>query len=277
MLVPLYDQNPHHRIPLVTVLLIVCNVWITWELATLPPERQLEVVLHRGFIPLRLTKIDDPRPLEIVERVPDLNPQAQRPPRVVRVQLPNDTAAVYGTFVSTMFLHGGWFHLLTNMWMLWVFGNNIEERLGHLVFALFYLAGGVVATLSHWMIDPGSTTPIIGASGAVAAVLGGYALTYPWVRVRTLIFIGLPLLVDVPAFLVLGLWMVGETIMGLLQWQMGVVAGVAHWAHIGGFLAGLVLMPLLAVGSSPEGEDWRKETDSLFQFDAPRRGPEGRQ
>jgi membrane associated rhomboid family serine protease len=272
MLFPLYDHNPHRRFPLVTILLMVVNIWIMWQMSQMPMRRQAELAFAHGFIPQRLSRIDDPQPLRIRAEIPGqrLHRGQQPPPQRIELDLPNDAASVYATFFTTMFLHGGWLHLISNMWMLWVFGNNIEDRLGHLVFSFFYVSGGILATLSHWMIAPESDVPVIGASGAVAAVLGGYALTYPWAKIRTLLFIGIPLLLDIPAFIVLGLWMLGETFAGLLNINFGLVGGVAHWAHIGGFLAGLVLMPLFAVGRSPEGEDWKKETNELFKYEDPK-------
>ncbi len=272
MLFPLYDHNPHRRFPLVTILLMVVNIWIMWQMSQMPMRRQAELAFAHGFIPQRLSRIDDPQPLRICAEIPGqrLHRGQQPPPQRIELDLPNDAASVYATFFTTMFLHGGWLHLISNMWMLWVFGNNIEDRLGHLVFSFFYVSGGILATLSHWMIAPESDVPVIGASGAVAAVLGGYALTYPWAKIRTLLFIGIPLLLDIPAFIVLGLWMLGETFAGLLNINFGLVGGVAHWAHIGGFLAGLVLMPLFAVGRSPEGEDWKKETNELFKYEDPK-------
>lgn len=150
--------------------------------------------------------------------------------------------------------------------MLWVFGNNIEDRLGHFAFIAFYLVGGIVATLAQWATDPASQTPMVGASGAVAATLGAYALTYPWAKVRTLVFIGLPLLLDLPALLVLGTWLVLETVMGAVAMQMQLEVAVAHWAHIGGFIAGAAIMPLLTLGIPPPGEDWQREADGQFKF-----------
>lgn len=269
---PLYDHNPHRRFPLLTILLIVANVWVMWRVSLLSPMSQAELLAQRGFVPQRLTRIDDPQPTTI-----QLDVQLERgrrnaaaKPIVKRFELTNDSASVYASIFSTMFLHGGWLHLLTNMWMLWVFGNNIEDRLGHIVFVLFYLAGGIVATLAHWMVDPTSEMPLIGASGAVAAVLGGYALTFPWVKVKTLVLLGIPLIFDLPAFVVLSAWMLMETAFGVLQLHLGVVGGVAHWAHIGGFIAGLALMPILVMGRPPQGEDWNKEAEQLFKFEEPR-------
>ncbi len=272
MLFPLYDHNPHRRFPLITLLLIVVNVGVMWKVSLLSPPQRAEVSFEWGFIPARLTRIDNPEPLRIREvlRQPELPGRKPQPERRIELDLPNDALTVYATFFTTLFLHGGWLHLITNMWMLWVFGNNIEDRLGHIVYGLFYIAGGTVATLSHWMIDPESTVPMIGASGAVAAVLGAYALTYPSAKVRTLVFIGIPLLLDIPALIVLGLWMLAETFAGLLEVHLGMAGGVAHWAHIGGFVAGLVLMPLLALGRPPDGEDWQKEADSQFKFEDPK-------
>lgn len=273
-MLPLYDINPYRRFPLMTIVLIVVNVWITWQTAMLSPRRQAEVAFEYGFIPQRLTRIDDPKPLRIRQpigpRVLPVNNQPAPPQQMIELDLPNDSLSVYRTLFTTMFMHAGWFHLITNMWMLWVFGNNIEDRLGHLVYVLFYIAGGVLATLSHWVIDPESQLPVIGASGAVAAVLGAYALTFPWVKVKTLVFVGIPLLLDIPAFILLGLWMLLETAAGILQVRWGIAPGVAHWAHIGGFVAGLALMPLLAIGRPPQGEDWNKETHKLFQYESPK-------
>jgi membrane associated rhomboid family serine protease len=171
-----------------------------------------------------------------------------------------------------MFLHGGWGHLLMNMWMLWVFGNNIEDRLGHLVYLIFYLFGGIVATLAFWVSNPEALTPVVGASGAVAAVLGGYAVTFPTAKVRTLVFFLLIVIVDMPALVLLGIWFVLQVVSGLMGLWGVVLEPVAFWAHIGGFVAGMILMPLFSLGASPPGKDWRKETDEMFNFDDPRFG-----
>lgn len=270
-MIPLYDINPHHRFPLVTLLLIVANVWITWQTSRMPPKQQALVAYEHGFVPARLTRVGEQQPLRIRRQIEvGVLPGRQQPPPIqIDVDLPNDSNSVYGSLLTSMFMHGGWLHLISNMWMLWVFGNNIEDRLGHVVYGGFYVAGGAIAALSHWWVDPTSQMPMIGASGAVAAVLGAYALTYPWAKVKTLLFIGIPLLITLPAFLILGAWMLLETFMGIRQIQLGAQVGVAHWAHIGGFVAGLILMPLLSMGRPPEGEDWNKETDKMFDFDDP--------
>ncbi|QDU55460.1 rhomboid family intramembrane serine protease [Aeoliella mucimassa] len=271
-MLPLYDENPHRRFPIITILLIVINVWITFQTARQTPVRQALVAFQHGFVPARLTHIGDAQPLRIRQPMEvAAGPWGQQAPQQVmlKIDLPNDSASVFGSLLTSMFLHGSWLHLLSNMWMLWIFGNNIEDRLGYVAYSGFYVAGGLVAAISQWAIDPESQLPMIGASGAVAAVLGGYALTFPWAKVKTLVFIGIPLILSLPAFVVLGTWMLMETVLGIMQIQLGAPTSVAHWAHIGGFVAGLVLMPILAVGRPPEGQDWNQETEALFQFDDP--------
>ncbi len=185
-----------------------------------------EVALRYGFVPARLTAMGNAQP--VVAPLAAHDPQG-RPVQIAVVQLSTDPADVYATFVTTMFLHGGWGHLLMNMWMLWVFGNNIEDRVGHIMFVGYYLMGGIVATLCHWAVEPNSTMAVIGASGAVAAVLGGYAITYPSAKVRTLIFFGLIAIIDLPALAVLGIWFVMQLVSGLV-----LLAG--HGARAGGLL-----------------------------------------
>jgi membrane associated rhomboid family serine protease len=164
--------------------------------------------------------------------------------RQSKVQLPADRPQILSTFVTTMFLHGGWFHLLGNMWFLWIFGNNIEDRLGHLSYLFFYLLGGILATACHWLTDTSSTVPVIGASGAVAAVLGAYAVTFPFHQIRCLLFLFiLVTLIDVPALLVMGVWLLGQLAEGLRASRLGLSGGVAWWAHVGGFVAGAALIP----------------------------------
>jgi rhomboid family protein len=149
------------------------------------------------------------------------------------------------TVFTSMFLHGGLLHVGGNMLYLWIFGNNIEDALGHVRFLVFYLACGVAAALSQTMMGPGSHTPMIGASGAVSGVLGAYLLLYPYARVLTLITFGFFIrFIQIPAIIVLGFWIVVQFANGLLSASVtrGEDGGVAWFAHIGGFLAGLVLV-----------------------------------
>jgi membrane associated rhomboid family serine protease len=137
-------------------------------------------------------------------------------------------------------------HLLSNMWFLWLFGNNVEDRLGAFFYLFLYLLGGLIASAMHWAIDPTSTIPVIGASGAIAAVLGAYAVTWPWARVSCLVvLVVFVTIIDVPALLVLGVWFVAQVLSGQEALRHAGGGGVAWWAHVGGFLAGMALMPPL--------------------------------
>ena len=271
MLFPLYDHNPHHRVPWITGLLIAANVAVMLWIANLGAQDASLTVIRHGFVPQRLTQLDNGQPVSVeFDLEPGVfqpNAQAQR----VRVQLPPRPFEVYQSLLTMMFLHGGWLHLASNMWMLWVFGNNIEDRLGHLLYLLYYVLGGIVATLAHWLVEPNSAMPVIGASGAVAAVLGGYAVSYPAAKVRTLVFVGMIFLLDLPALLVLGVWFAIEMIQGLGVIQGFNQAPIAFWAHIGGFIAGMIFIPIFSLGASPAGDDWNTETDSLFRFEEPER------
>jgi membrane associated rhomboid family serine protease len=267
---PLYDYNPHSRFPIFTVVLIALNVVIMFYMGAMKLDGQLKFVLDYGFIPARLTQVDQGQPVlfreDAVDRFGD-----PIPGKAIVRPLSTDGGKVYPTIITMMFLHGGWFHLISNMWMLWVFGNNVEDRLGPFVFLLFYLLGGVVAILAQWIVDPNSTVPIVGASGAVAAVLGGYLITYPTAKVRTLVILVIfPLLINLPAFIVLGAWFLSQTAAALQLLPLGMGPGpevkIAFWAHIGGFLAGMALMPLLGIGSSPPGKSWYDEARELFEF-----------
>ncbi|WOD39328.1 rhomboid family intramembrane serine protease [Nodosilinea sp. E11] len=155
------------------------------------------------------------------------------------------------TLISSQFLHGGFFHIGGNLLYLWVFGNNIEDRLGHLRFLIFYLGCGVLAGLTQWVFDPSSTVPTIGASGAIAGVMGAYILRFPRARIVTLI----PLIiffttVRIPAIFFLGFWFVQQALFSLASLSSDVnlgSSGVAYWAHSGGFVFGLILGPLLGL------------------------------
>ena len=149
--------------------------------------------------------------------------------------------------MTSMFLHGGWLHILGNMWYLWIFGDNVEDRLGHRRFLLFYLACGIAAGLVHYGLNPSSRVPTIGASGAVAGVLGAYFFCYPKARVDILIlFFFYVDIIAVPAAFVLFFWFILQLFNGVLSLgaDTGVTGGVAWWAHVGGFLAGVFLVRL---------------------------------
>jgi membrane associated rhomboid family serine protease len=260
---PLYDTNPHHRVPWLTLIIIGINVAVMFWLGEKPDRQQMLVVAEYGFVPKRLQQLSDPKLVvevnldPVQENIP--NPHGKQPAPAV-LKLPADRGTIILSAFTMMFLHGGWWHLVGNMWFLWIFGNNIEDRLGHLIYGAFYLLGGLAALACHCLTDANGVIPVIGASGAVAAVLGAYAITYPTAKVRTLVFL---FLADIPALIFLSLWFLQELAQAM-GWLGGNEGGVAFWAHVGGFIAGIILMPLLALGAEPPDEDWRGEADSLF-------------
>ena len=152
------------------------------------------------------------------------------------------------TIFSSLFMHGGLMHFAGNMMFLWVFGDNIEDRMGHAKYLVFYLAAGVVATLSHWLIDPGSSAPLIGASGAIAGVLGAYLFTYPYNRVKVLVIFFLITVIQLRAMWLLAIWFGWQLIQGALSIGISDQVSVAFFAHIGGFVfgAGVIVLYRLA-------------------------------
>ena len=162
----------------------------------------------------------------------------------------------WGTVFTSMFMHGGWMHFIGNMLFLWVFGDNVEERLGHIKYLMFYLGCGIVAVWAHVFTDVDSTVPLIGASGAISGVLGAYLLLYPYNRITTLVLMFFITVIQVPAILLLGFWFILQLFQGVGSLGPG-SSGVAYMAHVGGFLAGMLAMGLykLAVGERlwPEG------------------------
>ena len=160
-----------------------------------------------------------------------------------------DPPPAFLTIFSSMFMHGGWLHIIFNMLFLWIFGNNIEDAMGKVRYILFYLLGGVAAAGLQVSVSPDSTVPLVGASGAIAAVLGGYALLYPFARVLTLFFAFFIFVLEIPAMVLLGLWILLQFLPAVGQLatpELGGGGGVAYFAHIGGFLFGLAAVTLFA-------------------------------
>ena len=215
-MIPLRDDNPTEITPVVTVAFIIACVLVFLYETSLPMPSGEAFVYMYGAIPAVVLG------------------HTQLPPELV--SLP-----AYATLISSMFLHGGWMHLIGNMLYLWIFGNNIEDVMGHAKFVVFYLVCGVLAALSHALIDPESLIPMVGASGAISGILGGYLLLYPHARVLVLVPYGFIGTFNVPAAMVLGLWFFMQVFSGgmSLGHQGG---GVAFFAHIGGFLAGMALI-----------------------------------
>ncbi len=243
-MIPLRDDVPSRSVPLVNVALIGLNV--VAFLMEVAMGRRLEGVLSQtAVVPVLYTGRDGRLgPLEVLLTTAD-------PDLGLRVLL-------------SMFLHGGLLHLVGNMLYLWIFGDNVEDRLGHGRYLVFYLTCGWAASYAHVWAEPVSRMPAIGASGAIAGVLGAYLALYPRARVVTLLPLGLlSSLVEVPAFFFLGFWFLQQFLFGALS--LGVrtaqaTGGVAWWAHIGGFVAGLALVALLQDRRRrPKGRDvwWR--------------------
>lgn len=148
---------------------------------------------------------------------------------------------------AAMFLHGGWFHVLSNMLYLWIFGDNVEDRMGHFKYLVFYFISGYIATIAHVLYNPLSNVPLIGASGAIAGVLGAYLVLFPRAKVLTLVFIFIFIqVVPIPAVVFLGIWFVLQLLNGAASVTQQAAQGVAFWAHIGGFVAGMLLVKLFA-------------------------------
>ena len=212
-MIPLRDENPTRRVPFVNYALIAINVLVfLWQLSL---GDQGQAALYQ----LALVPFDVSRGLDL-----------------------GDARAV----LTSMFMHAGLAHLLGNMLYLWIFGDNVEDALGHFRYLFFYLAGGAAASATHILLYPNSTVPTVGASGAIAATLGAYLLLFPNRRVVTLIPLGFFLQVArLPAILVLGAWFLLQLFQGSLSLGMEQLGGVAFWAHIGGFAFGMLFGPLL--------------------------------
>jgi membrane associated rhomboid family serine protease len=223
---PLYDENPTELRPIVTVLFIGACVatWLLVQGGGGDSAILIASVCTYGMIPVELTGA-------VTEGV--ISAASEGPCRL--------GGATWSTLLTSMFLHGGWGHLLGNMWFLWVFGNNIEDSMGHARFVVFYLLCGVGAAAAQVLHDPGSAIPMVGASGAISGVMGAYALLYPRARVNTAIILIIFIrIVPLPAWVMLGYWFLIQ----LLSGSVGLDVGTAFWAHIGGFVTGLALIKL---------------------------------
>jgi membrane associated rhomboid family serine protease len=217
-MIPLRDSTRSRKYPLVTIILIALNIYIYVRQFTSAPSGLQHIIANYAFIPAHYS-----------EQIQELS--------------------VFGLFfpplITSIFLHGSWFHVLSNMLYLWIFGDNIEDRLGHARFVAFYLLAGIVANLAHFLIDPHSPIPLVGASGAVAGVLGAYFITFPRARITSLVFILFFITVrEIPAVFFLLFWFIIQVFNGINSLG-GIGGNVAWWAHIGGFLTGMVLVNLL--------------------------------
>lgn len=206
MLIPFHDENPTKHFPLLTLALIGGNIFaFYWELSY--PGQAATLFNNYGLVPYNF------------------------------VHSPVQT---YPTVFSAMFLHGGLMHLASNMLFLWIFGNNIEDVLRKVRFITFYLLTGLIAAMSHVFMDTGSEVPMVGASGAISGILGAYLILFPKAKVKTLLFFGLITIIRIPAVVLLLLWLGLQIYSNMASSNVG--GGVAWMAHIGGFIAGMVLI-----------------------------------
>jgi len=218
-MIPLRDNLPSSTLPVITVLLILaCAAIFLHVFYGLPSDAAAQrVFMHYGAIPSHLLA-------------------------------PGGLAQAAPTLVTSLFLHGSWLHLGGNMLYLWIFGDNVEGWMGHIGFLVFYLLSGAVATVSHALLNPTSTAPLVGASGAIAGVLGAYLVLFPRARIRSLAILGFYVTtISIPAVVYLPLWFLLQFFSGVASLEAGTGGGgVAWWAHVGGFVAGIVLVPVFA-------------------------------
>lgn len=212
-MIPIRDTAPCYHKPLVTWSLIAVCSLIFLVMDTIPLENSTPIIMKYGMIPLRYTNLA----------------------WAERVGLGFD---YYFSFISNLFLHADWLHLLVNMWFLWIFADNIEDRMGRLPFLGFYLLCGVFATALQWYFDQHLVIPVIGASGSIAGVLAAYFCLYPLERVVVWLP---PIVTHVPAIMFLGLWVIFQLSQATTSIVQGTTADVAWWAHLGGFIAGFIL------------------------------------
>jgi membrane associated rhomboid family serine protease len=214
---PIRDTIPSRNKPVITKVLIIINV-LSFFFQLTGLENGMGGLIHQfGFVPREFYRIITGKPILL---------------------------GIYYPLVTGLFLHGGFFHLISNMWALWIFGDNVEDSMGHRRFLSFYLLSGIIANLSHFLFNPLSPIPAIGASGAIAGVMGAYLIMFPFARITTLIPILIfPIFVNIPAVVYLFIWFISQLYSGAAHTLMdGTMAGgVAWWAHVGGFLAGIIL------------------------------------
>ncbi|MEJ6481995.1 rhomboid family intramembrane serine protease [Nostoc punctiforme UO1] len=217
---PLYDENPTRITPYFTYGLIGINIVVFLHEVSLSNAQLSQFLSQYAVVPQELT---------------------------------TNLSGEWITLFTSQFLHGGWWHLISNMLFLWVFGNNIEDRLGHAKYLIFYLACGALAASCQWFIGMNSEIPSLGASGAISGVLGAYIIRFPHAKVMTLVFLGIFITtIRIPALVIIGLFFVQNVISGLTTLQTAAhmtvqTGGVAYWAHIGGFVFGVILAPVFGL------------------------------
>ena len=222
-MIPIRDENPTQRTPYINYILIAINVLVfLWQISL--GSRQEQIIYSMALIPVNITM-----GLDIGD---------------------------FQAILTSMFIHAGWLHLLGNLLYLWIFGDNVEDALGHFRYLFFYLAGGIAASATHVFLYPASSIPTVGASGAIAATLGAYLLLFPQQRVVTIIPLGFYFhITRLPAIIVLGVWFLLQLFQGTLALGAAQLGGVAFWAHIGGFVFGMLVGSLIRKRQRPLAYD----------------------
>ncbi len=220
-MIPIKDIIPRREVPIVTYILIFINVLIFLIEISIPEPMLHSLLYIFGLVPARYT----------------------HPAWAYFMGLHMDN---YWPFFTNIFLHGSWFHLISNMWALWIFGDNVEDRMGHIRYLIFYLLCGVFASFTHFVFNANSTIPAIGASGAISGVMGAYMIMFPTSRIITLIPIFfIPWFIEIPAVIFIGFWFISQLISGTFAMFIEQnVGGIAWWAHIGGFIFGVLIHKL---------------------------------
>jgi membrane associated rhomboid family serine protease len=254
-LFPLRDDNPTLLTPVITIALILINVvvWMYVQGAGFSPDLLASSVCNFGSIPAEITgQLGGYEGVQLAEDMPPCQFGGLR----------------LATLLTSMFMHGGWLHLIGNMWFLWLFGNNIEDSMGHLRFLVFYLMAGLVGALAHIFTAADSLVPTVGASGAISGVMGAYLILYPRIKIETLFVIVIFIkIIPIPAWFVLGEWFAVQLLSGYTAPRIG--GGVAFWAHIGGFVAGLITIKLFVNRQLLEA---RRQHVQLSPFEIKNRG-----
>jgi membrane associated rhomboid family serine protease len=218
-MIPIKDTVPRRTFPFMTLLIIALNGLVFLFELSLPEPHLSKFITLFGLVPARYS----------------------HPSWAVYMGLPLDT---YWPFITNMFLHGGWLHIIANMWSLYLFGDNVEDRLGHFRFFLFYLLAGLAANLVQFVVNHDATVPVIGASGAIAGVMAAYLRLFPFARIITLFpILFIPYFLEIPAYFFMGLWFLMQVLSGAASLAMAEGGGgIAWWAHIGGFAVGFLLV-----------------------------------
>ncbi len=208
---PIRDHNPSNKFPFINILIIALTSYVFFLEITAPDTETF--IRQYALIPSHISF---------------LNPETLKP------------------FIYSIFLHGGWLHILSNMWFLWIFGDNVEAALGHIRYFLFYMLCGLAAGFLQYIIAPTIAVPMLGASGSIAGVLGAYLVLYPDHKIDTIVPLGFFLTqVQIPAFIMLGYWFIIQLFSGIGSLSLSTMGGVAFWAHVGGFIAGFLLIRIL--------------------------------